>query len=85
MLTRQPEHQRIFLKEQRICEPDSFLSQAAHRYVCEHTSYSLYSLDHTTHFLLAAWNTRRSCQKQSGARTQKMRSYVNNSASSNGR
>ncbi len=26
VLTRQPENQRIFLKEQRICESDSFLS-----------------------------------------------------------
>jgi hypothetical protein len=40
VLTRQPENQRIFLKEQRICELDSFLSQAARWYVCERTPYS---------------------------------------------
>jgi len=63
----QPENQRIFLKEQRIFEPDSFLSQAARWDVCERTAYSLCSLDKTTHFLLATWNTCRSCQKQIGA------------------
>ena len=67
MLTIQHENQRIFLKEKRTFEPDSFLSQAARRYVCERIPYELCSLDHTTHFLLAPWNTRRSCQKQSGA------------------
>ena len=67
MLTRQPEHQRIFLKEQHICEPDSFLSQAARWYICEHIPYSLCSLDYTPHFFFATWNTGRSCQKQSGA------------------
>ena len=71
MLTIQHENQRIFLKEQRIFEPDSFLSQAARRYVCERTPYSLCSLDYTTHFLLAPWNTHRSCQKQSGAHSGK--------------
>ena len=35
--------------------------------VFERTLYSLCSLDYTTHFLLAPWNTHRSCQKQSGA------------------
>jgi hypothetical protein len=67
VLTRQHENQRNFLKEKRIFEPDLFLSQAARRYVCERTAYSLCSLDKTTHFLLAPWNPRRSCQKQSGA------------------
>ena len=67
MLTIQHENQRIFLKEKRTFEPDLFLSQAARRYGCERTAYSLCSLDHTTHFLLAPWNTRKSCQKQSGA------------------
>jgi hypothetical protein len=71
VLTIQHENQRIFLKEKRTFEPDSFLSQVARRYVCERTPYSLCSLDHTTHFLLAAWNTRRSCQKQSGAHSGK--------------
>ena len=33
MLTVQPEYQRIFLKEKHICEPNSFLSQAA-RWLC---------------------------------------------------
>src|SRR5881398_262130 len=47
----------------------------------ESTSYSLFSLDQATHFLLAVWNTRRSCEKQIGARTRKMRSYDNNSLS----
>jgi hypothetical protein len=67
VLTIQHENQRIFLKEKRTFEPDLFLSQAARRYGCERTAYSLCSLDHTTHFLLAPWNTRKSCQKQSGA------------------
>ena len=40
MLTIQQEIQRIFLKEKRICELDSFLSQAARWYVCERTPYS---------------------------------------------
>jgi hypothetical protein len=71
VLTRQHENQRIFLKEKRICEPDSFLFQAARWYVCERTPYSFCSLDHTTHFLLAPWNTRRSCQKQIGAHGRK--------------
>ncbi len=71
MLTLQHENQRIFLKEKRNCEFDSFLSQAARRYVCERTAYSLCALDHTTHFLLALWNTRRSCQKQIGAHSRK--------------
>ena len=43
----QQENQRIFLKEKRICELDSFLSQAARRCVCERTAYSLYPLDQT--------------------------------------
>ena len=59
------ENQLIFLKEKRICEPDSFLSQAARWYVCERTPYSLCSLDRTTHFLLAAWNTRRFARSKS--------------------
>ena len=38
MLTIRHENQRIFLKENRICEPDSFhLFQAARWYVCERT------------------------------------------------
>jgi hypothetical protein len=57
MLTRQDEKQRLFLKEKRIDEPDSFLSQAACWYVCEGTAYSLCPMDNTTHFLLAPWNT----------------------------
>jgi transposase InsO family protein len=64
VLTIQQEIQRIFLKEKRICELDSFLSQAARWYVCERTPYSLCSLDQTTYYLLAAWNTRRSYKKQ---------------------
>jgi hypothetical protein len=71
MLTVQPEHQRIFLKEKHICEPDSFLSQAARWYICERILYSLCSLDQTPHFFFAAWNTRRSHQKQSGAHGRK--------------
>ena len=67
MLTRQHENQRIFLKEKRTFEPDLFLSQAARRYIYERTPYSLCSLDQTAHFLIAAWNTRRSWQKQIGA------------------
>src|SRR5260370_25840222 len=67
VLTLYHENQRIFLKEKRICELDSFLSQAARWDVCERTVYSLCSLDQTTHFLLAPWNTRRSYQKQGGA------------------
>jgi len=64
VLTRQHENQRIFLKEKRTFAPNSFLSQAARRYVYEHTLYSLCSLDQTTYYLLVAWNTRRSYQKQ---------------------
>jgi hypothetical protein len=67
VLTIRHENQRIFLKEKRTFEPNSFLSQEALRYVCECTPYLLCSLDHTTHFRLAPWDTRRSCQKQSGA------------------
>ncbi len=67
MLTRQPENQRIFPKEKCICEPDSFLSQTAHWYVRERAPYSLCSPDQTTRLLLAAWDTRRSHQKQIGA------------------
>ena len=61
------ENQRIFLKEKRTFETDSFLPQAALRYVCERTPYSLCSVDKTTHFLLTLWNARGSYQKQSGA------------------
>src|SRR5258708_36036276 len=61
VLTRQSENQHIFLKEQRICEPDLFLSQAARGYVCKRTPYSLCSMDQTTRLLLTAWDTRRSC------------------------
>jgi hypothetical protein len=71
VLTRQHENQRLFLKEKRIFESDLFLSQAARRYGCERTPYSLCPLNKTTHFLLAPWNTRRSCQKQSGADSRK--------------
>jgi hypothetical protein len=71
MLTVQPEHQRIFLKEKHICEPDSFLSQAARWYICERILYSLCSLDQTPHFFFAAWNTRRSHQKQTRAHGRK--------------
>jgi hypothetical protein len=60
-------NQRISLKEKRTFEPDSFLPQAALRYVCERTPYSLCSVDQTTHFLLTLWNARGSYQKQSGA------------------
>jgi len=64
VLTRHYEHQRILRKEQRICEPDSFLSQAARWYVCELPPYALCQLDRTTHFLPAPWHTRRFWQKQ---------------------
>jgi len=69
VLTRQHENQQIFLKGAAHC--DSFSSQAACWYVCERTPYALCSLDHTTHFLLAPWDTRRSCQKQIGAHGRK--------------
>ena len=71
MLSRQYEKQRIFLKEKRTFEPDSFLPQATRKYIYERTPYSLCSLDQTTHFLLAAWNTRRSHQKQTRAHGRK--------------
>jgi hypothetical protein len=71
VLTVQSERQRIFPKEQCICEPDSFLSQAACWYVCERPSYSLCSLDKTTHFFLDLWNTGRACQKQTRAHGRK--------------
>ena len=45
---------------------DSFSSQAAREYSFEHTLFSRCALDHTSHALIAAWNTRRSCQKQIG-------------------
>jgi hypothetical protein len=67
VLTRHHEYQRIFLKEKRTCEPNSFLSQAARWNVCERPPYSLCSLDHPTRFLFAKWHTCRSGQKQSGA------------------
>jgi hypothetical protein len=67
VLTIQHENQRVFLKEKRIFAPDSFLFQAARWYVFERIPYSFCSLDHTTYFLLAPWNTCRSCQKQSEA------------------
>lgn len=71
MLTIQHEKQRIFLKEKRTFEPDSFLSQAARWYVCERSPYTISSLDHTTHFFFAAWDTRRSCQGEIRARCRK--------------
>src|SRR6266699_3024399 len=45
---------------------DSFSPQAARGSFCEGTACSLCSLDHTAHFLIAVWNTGRSCQKQAG-------------------
>ncbi len=41
-----------------MCELDTFLSQAARWYVRERTLYPLCSLDQTSHFFFAAWNTR---------------------------
>ena len=71
MLSRQYEKQRIFLKEKRTFEPDSFLPQATRKYIYERTPYSLCSLGQTTHLLLANGNTGRSCQKQSGTHSGK--------------
>jgi hypothetical protein len=51
----------LFLKEELFV---SFSSQAARGSINEGTPCSECSFDHTIHFLIAAWNTGRSCQEQ---------------------
>jgi hypothetical protein len=43
---------------------DFFSSQAARGFLCERMARQHCSLNQTAHFLIAAWNPDRSCQKQ---------------------